>query len=175
LKKRKIVLTIWLLVLTVWLLVLTAAVGKLYTKPTSSVSVSEFKNGPQKQSKEQLTASTTVTSKIPKNRLNWDSRSLQVEATAYTRGPESTGKQPGDPDYGITFSGLPAAPGVCAVDPTVIPLGSILFVPEYGYAVALDTGGAIKGTRIDVYFEKETDALKWGRRQVKISVYPPQF
>ncbi|TYR78323.1 DUF348 domain-containing protein [Priestia megaterium] len=59
---------------------------------------------------------------------------------------------------------------VIAVDPSVIPLGSKVYVEGYGYAVAADTGGDIKGTRIDVFFSDKAQAYKWGRRSVKIKV-----
>lgn len=95
---------------------------------------------------------------------------LIMEATAYTSGYESTGKKPGDPDYGITFSGLPAMRGAVAVDPKVIPLHSVLLIEEYGYAVALDTGSAIKGNRVDVYFDDPQRARAWGRRQVEVQL-----
>src|SRR5690606_2387350 len=98
----------------------------------------------------------------------WEWR--RMVATAYTDGPESTGKRPGHPAYGITRSGLPTRPGVVAVDPDVIPLGSIVYVEGYGLAVALDTGSAIKGARIDVWFEDVSTALAWGRREVWVGV-----
>ena len=96
---------------------------------------------------------------------------LFVEATAYTAGLESTGKNPGDPAYGITKSGFTVDAGVIAVDPKVIPLGSICWVEGYGYAVALDIGGAIQGERVDVFFWDLDEALRWGRRQVRVRVY----
>lgn len=98
------------------------------------------------------------------------SRAMRVVATGYTAGYESTGKRPGDSGYGITASGLPAAPGACATDPGVIPLGSVLYVPGYGYAVAVDTGGAVKGNRIDLFFPEEREALAWGRRAVRVFI-----
>ncbi|MEW6226508.1 MAG: 3D domain-containing protein [Bacillota bacterium] len=97
-------------------------------------------------------------------------RTLRVIATGYTAGYESTGKNPGDPGYGLTRSGLPAAPGVCATDLDVIPLGSVLYVPGYGYAVALDTGDDIKENRIDLFFQDRQKALVWGRRTVEVTV-----
>jgi len=97
-------------------------------------------------------------------------RTLRVVATGYTAGYESTGKNPGDPGYGVTASGLPAAPGACATDPDVIPLGSVLYVPGYGYAVALDTGGDVKGNRIDLFFQDKQQALGWGRRAVEVAL-----
>lgn len=59
---------------------------------------------------------------------------------------------------------------VVAVDPSVIPLGTRLYVEGYGYAVAGDTGGAIRGLKIDVFFNNNTEALQWGRRTVKVQV-----
>lgn len=95
--------------------------------------------------------------------------------TAYTAGYESTGKRPGDPDYGITSTGAVARQGVTiAVDPRVIPYGSRVFIPGLGWRVAQDTGGAIVGHRIDVFFTNLSDALQFGvRRDVPVYVIPP--
>ena len=97
-------------------------------------------------------------------------KTLKVKATAYTAGPESTGKKPGMEDYGITYSGLPALKGTVAVDPSIIPLGSVLEIPGYGYAIALDTGSAIKGNRIDVYFDDVNEAKMWGVKDIEIKI-----
>lgn len=59
---------------------------------------------------------------------------------------------------------------VIAVDPKVIPLGSDVWVEGYGYAVAGDTGGAIKGNIIDLFMPNIDDAYKWGRRTVRVKV-----
>ena len=64
---------------------------------------------------------------------------------------------------GTTATGLPVGPGVVAVDPAVIPLGTRLSIPGYGEGVAADTGGAIKGNRIDVWFATCDDALAFTR------------
>jgi uncharacterized protein YabE (DUF348 family) len=93
-------------------------------------------------------------------------RALEVIATAYTPGPESTGASAD----GYTSTGLRAGFGIVAVDPRVIPLGSRLYVDGYGFAVAGDVGGAIKGSRIDVCFESKEEALRWGRRKTKVFV-----
>lgn len=58
-----------------------------------------------------------------------------------------------------------------AVDPRVIPLGSKVYVAGYGYAIAGDTGGAIKGNRIDILMPNRSKALDFGRRTIKIKVY----
>jgi uncharacterized protein YabE (DUF348 family) len=60
--------------------------------------------------------------------------------------------------------------GVVAVDPTVIPLGTRLYIEGYGYATADDIGRAIKGDRVDVFFESERDCERWGRRYTKVYV-----
>jgi 3D (Asp-Asp-Asp) domain-containing protein len=72
---------------------------------------------------------------------------------------------------GHTASGLPVGIGVIAVDPTVIPLGTRVFVPDYGPAVAADVGTAIKGNIIDLWMPTTAQALAWGRRTVTITVY----
>jgi len=70
---------------------------------------------------------------------------------------------------GTTATGTQAGPGSIAVDPTVIKLGSHLYVPGYGYGYAVDTGSAIKGTLIDVWLTCDA-AIQWGRRSVTIYV-----
>ena len=72
---------------------------------------------------------------------------------------------------GRTASGLPVGVGVIAVDPTVIPLGTRVFVPGYGPAVAADVGSAIKGNIIDLWMPSTAAARAWGRRTVTITVY----
>lgn len=59
---------------------------------------------------------------------------------------------------------------IIAVDPNVIPLGSKVWVEGYGYALAADTGGAIKGYRIDVFIPNESNAYKWGIKRVKVKI-----
>lgn len=103
-------------------------------------------------------------------------RSMIMNASAYDLSFESCGKRPGDKYYGITASGTQARPGVVAVDPSVIPLGTKLYIESmdgtgsYGYASAEDKGGAIKGNRIDLFYANRSDALKFGRRQVKVYI-----
>ncbi len=77
-------------------------------------------------------------------------RTMRVLATSYHEG--ECGKEPEHPEYGITYLGWRVRPGIVAVDPRVINLRSEMYVPGYGFAVAGDTGGLIKGRRIDVYF-----------------------
>jgi 3D (Asp-Asp-Asp) domain-containing protein/peptidoglycan hydrolase CwlO-like protein len=72
---------------------------------------------------------------------------------------------------GSTASGRPVGWGAVAVDPSVIPLGSRLSIPGYGVGVAADTGGAIQGARIDLWFPTIGQARAWGSRVVAITVY----
>lgn len=70
----------------------------------------------------------------------------------------------------ITALGIRAGYGVVAVDPKVIPLGSRLYIEGYGYAIAADTGSAIKGLRIDLGYETKRQALQFGRRPVRVYI-----
>ena len=72
---------------------------------------------------------------------------------------------------GNTATGVPTSPGVVAVDPAVIPLGTHLYVPGYGEGVAADTGSAVRGRSIDVWFESCAKAMAWGRKTVAITLH----
>lgn len=104
------------------------------------------------------------------------SKVLAMTATAYDLSFQSTGRRPGDKYYGITASGTKIRPGVVAVDPSVIPLGTKLYVestdgtPDYGYASAEDKGSAIKGNKIDLYLETAQEVRKFGRRTVNVYI-----
>lgn len=71
---------------------------------------------------------------------------------------------------GRTASGLLVGRGIVAVDPSVIPLGTRLYVPGYGEAVAADTGSAIRGNVIDLWFATTAEAYAWGRRTVVVTL-----
>ncbi|CAM3063837.1 3D domain-containing protein [Filibacter tadaridae] len=91
---------------------------------------------------------------------------MLVTATAYTAYCEGCS--------GVTYTGIDLRSNpdqkVIAVDPSIIPLGSRVWVEGYGEAIAGDIGGAIKGHIIDVFIENKQDALKWGRKKIKIKV-----
>lgn len=112
---------------------------------------------------------TVVTSVMTKNLHH-----MQVVATGYTAGVESTGKKPGHPQYGITYSGVKVRRdfvSTIAADPKVFPIGTVLYVPGYGYGIVADTGSAIKGKKIDLYFETRKQVFKqWGKRKVTVYV-----
>lgn len=94
--------------------------------------------------------------------------------TAYNLDRISTGKDPGDPGFGITATGTFAKTGrTVAVDPAVIPYGSLLFIEGVGWRIAEDTGGAIRGHHIDVLMPSRRNALQFGVKQCKVTVYIP--
>ena len=72
---------------------------------------------------------------------------------------------------GTEASGLPVGPGIVAVDPTVIPLGTRLYIPGYGKGIAADVGGGIKGKIIDLWYSTYAQCAQWGRRTVTITIY----
>jgi uncharacterized protein YabE (DUF348 family) len=93
-------------------------------------------------------------------------REFYVSSTAYTASCN------GCSGYTATGINLKANPGikVIAVDPSIIPLGTKVYVDGYGYAVAADTGGAIRGNKIDVFFSSKSDAYRWGRKTIKVKI-----
>jgi 3D (Asp-Asp-Asp) domain-containing protein len=97
-----------------------------------------------------------------------------VTATGYTAGYESTGKEPTHPSYGITYSGVKVQRDMfstIAADLTVFPIGTILFIPGYGYGVVADKGGAIKGEKLDLYYETVEDVYaSWGKKLLDVYV-----
>lgn len=99
---------------------------------------------------------------------------VEVVATGYSADKESTGKSPGHPEYGITRSGVRVRKdtfSTIAADPAVFPLGTILFIPDYGFGVVADTGSAIKGYKLDLYFHTRAQVYQeWGKRKVHVYV-----
>ena len=120
-------------------------------------------------SEEQIEAPLTL------EELDWSQyEKVNVLATGYTAGYESTGKSPGHPQYGITYSGVKVTRDLystIAADTRVFPIGTILFIPGYGYGVVADIGGAIKGNKIDLYYETVQDVFQqWGKKQTDVYI-----
>lgn len=95
------------------------------------------------------------------------SQHIEVRASGYSS------EQPALSDYTATGARVlrdPDGYSTVAVDPRVIPLGTKLYIPGYGYAIAADTGGAIKGNAIDLYFNTISECLNWGVRNVTVYV-----
>ncbi len=89
-------------------------------------------------------------------------KTLTMNASAYSA------QEPGLDS--VTASGMRAVRGVVAVDPKIIPLGTKLYVEGYGFAIAGDTGGAIKGNRIDLCFNTVAECVQFGRRKVVVHI-----
>ncbi|WP_373871495.1 MULTISPECIES: 3D domain-containing protein [Paenibacillus] len=121
--------------------------------PTSSMSYSDINLAPGKQ-------------QVIKR--------VKVISTGYTAGVESTGKKPGHPEYGITYSGVKVRRdyvSTIAADLSVFPLGSILYIPGYGYGIVTDIGSKIKGNKIDLYFHTTKQVYKqWGKKEVEVQL-----
>lgn len=96
---------------------------------------------------------------------------IDCEATAYDMSPEENGGYAGQ-----SATGVPLEKGVIAVDPKVIPLGTRVYVEaldgswSYGYAVAADTGGAIKGKRVDLCYRTQKECIQFGRRACRVYI-----
>lgn len=103
-----------------------------------------------------------------------DFESVKLTATGYTAGYESTGKTKNHPAYGITYSGVRVKRDLystIAADTKQFPIGTILFIPGYGYGVVADIGGGVKGRHIDLYFETVKDVYEqWGKQEVEVYI-----
>ena len=94
-----------------------------------------------------------------------------VAASAPGGGRTITVQATGSALGGTTASGIPVGWGVVAVDPSVIPMGTRMTIPGYGEGVAADTGSAVHGAIIDLWFPTTAQALQWGRRTVTITLH----
>ncbi len=111
-------------------------------------------------------------------------KSFNMNATAYCPGTAGSGCPTNSAGHshctgqatGRTSTGAPAVAGegsrnnphIIAVDPRVIPLHSMVYIDGYGYAVAKDTGGGVRGNKIDILFATHQEALRFGRRSLKV-------
>jgi 3D (Asp-Asp-Asp) domain-containing protein len=92
---------------------------------------------------------------------------MEVEATAYCPCEKCCGIYAD----GLTATGTDAYTKGVAVDPKIIPYGTVIEIPNYGRVVADDCGGAIKGRRIDVRFKTHQEAREYGRKTIRIRIY----
>ena len=103
---------------------------------------------------------------VSRGKQSSSKRVITMRATAYTAYCKGCS---GTTSTGINLRANPGAK-LIAVDPSVIPLGTKVHVEGYGYAIASDKGGAIKGNRIDVFVPNERDAMAFGRKTVKVTI-----
>ena len=132
---------------------------------TSNTSSKESAPAPAPSTSNTSSKESTPAASVPAT-SNTSSKEITVKATAYTASCEGCS---GTTATGINLKENPNEK-VIAVDPSVIPLGSKVYVEGYGEAVAGDTGGAIKGNRIDVFIPSEHDAINFGVKQVKVTI-----
>ena len=101
---------------------------------------------------------------------------LLVDATAYDASFESNGKHPDANGQANTATGTKTRPGVVAVDPRIIPYHTKMWIEAvdgswvYGVGYAEDTGGAIKGNKIDLFFNTRSEVYSFGRRKAKVYI-----
>lgn len=119
----------------------------------------------QKQQVQQTSTKTVDNSEAATSADNVSgSKTLTMSATAYSTEANGMGT------YSATGINLKQHPSCVAVDPSVIPLGSIIWVSGYGVSVAGDTGTAIKGNIIDLHFATVAQSMAWGRRTVTVKI-----
>ncbi|EUJ24165.1 LysM peptidoglycan-binding domain-containing protein [Listeria grandensis] len=130
---------------------------------SESSSVQEQEQAPQKEKATTSTPSKQAQSSN-KSASSSVSKEITVTATAYSKAEPGMGH--------MTASGIDLNdnPRVIAVDPSVIPLGSKVYVEGYGEAIAADTGGAIKGNKIDVHLDSVQACYNWGVKTVKVQI-----
>lgn len=123
-------------------------------EPQEPVAEEEEESPPQEPQAEEESPATSEN--------DWG-EGIVFEATAYNI-------------QGTTYSGVPSGPGKVAVDPSVIPIGTRLYIesmddwPDYGYAIAADTGSAVKGNIVDVFYYDYDTCIRFGRRNVKVYI-----
>lgn len=140
----------------------TKTAEKVVTEPVAKV----VSVGTKVESVAVSTTSTTPTTTSTATQTAVSGRQITVDAVSYSLGYGHDGQ------WGRGASGMALGPGVkaIAVDPNVIPLGSRVYVPGYGEAIAADTGTAIKGNIIDVFMSRYADSLAWGRKTITITI-----
>jgi peptidoglycan DL-endopeptidase CwlO len=124
----------------------------------ASVRAAQSSNSSTISSLESQARELTAAQAAPPQVASPGGRTLTVAATGYTL-------------KGRTATGVSVGFGIVAVDPSTIPLGTKMTIPGYGEGVAADTGGAVVGARIDLWFPTRAEALAWGTRTVSITLH----
>jgi 3D (Asp-Asp-Asp) domain-containing protein len=138
----------------------------IYPKQKLKVTAPAKKTTAPAKAKAPAKKATPVKAASQKPSSNQVKKTLTVSASAFTANCKGCS--------GITYTGINLKKNphmkVISVDPKVIPLGSKVYVPGYGTAIAADKGSAIKGNRIDVFVPNYNDAIKWGRKTVTVQI-----
>lgn len=141
----------------------TAASSSASDSASSSSSSSSSSNSSSNTSTS-TNDSSSSSSNDTSNSGSTSGKTMMMESTAYSYA------EAGASYFTASGTDLRKNPMAVAVDPSVIPLGTLVNVEGYGVALALDTGGAIKGNIIDVHFDNTDACIQWGRRQVKVTI-----
>lgn len=139
----------------------TIRVGQVLTLPAKK-SAAKKTTTKKKAVKKAPAKKKVVKKKAPAKKVL---KTVRVSSSAYSRA------QRGMSNYTATGIDLRKKSKVIAVDPKVIKLGSKVYVPGYGEAIAGDIGGAIRGKKIDVHMNSVNACYNWGRRTVNVKVY----
>lgn len=143
-------------------------VENLTPKPVVKTEPAKVSPSTQSKPSSQTESSTPVTQSAPTQAAvasKPQGKTMTMEATGYSTAQPSLSR------YTANGTDLVANPRVIAVDPSVIPIGSTVTIEGYGTYTAADTGGDIKGTRIDMHFSSVDQALSFGRRSVQVTVH----
>ncbi|EGA91190.1 3D domain protein [Planococcus donghaensis MPA1U2] len=138
----------------------------IYPGETFTVKGGTASPAPAKSTAPAPAPASAPAEKAPTQASTQTGKTMTVSATAYTAYCAGCS---GTTATGIDLRANPNQK-VIAVDPSVIPLGSKVWVEGYGEAIAGDTGGAIKGNKIDVFIPTQSEALQWGRKNITIKV-----
>ncbi|WP_368252158.1 3D domain-containing protein [Enterococcus sp. 2201sp1_2201st1_B8_2201SCRN_220225] len=142
--------------------------GEVLTINTdSSATKASTENTETTTKTEAATTTAETTETTTTDSANYSGTTMYMESTAYSSDPADT---LGGGTITATGQNLLENPMAVAVDPSVIPLGTHLYVEGYGEAYAVDTGSAIQGNIIDVHFSTYEQCVAWGRRQVKVTI-----
>lgn len=139
--------------------------GRSYEAIQNEVAKLTPKPEVKKETQSKVAVASTSQKAAPVSAPTSQGRTMVMEATGYSTAQPSLSR------YTANGTDLHVNPRVIAVDPNVIPLGSTVTVEGYGTYIAADTGGAIKGNRIDIHFPTVAGAMSVGRRSVKITVH----
>ncbi|WP_226569114.1 LysM peptidoglycan-binding and 3D domain-containing protein [Bacillus stratosphericus] len=145
----------------------TLSVAGQSSAPVSSEPVQKQEPVQKEQTKKKAAPKKVTAKAESSSAIQSVQKEMTVTATAYTA---NDGGISGITATGVNLNKNPNAK-VIAVDPNVIPLGSKVYVEGYGEAIAADTGGAIKGNKIDVHLPSKSQAKNWGVKSVKVKVF----
>lgn len=140
---------------------------KAIKEKAAAEKAAKEKAAKEKAAKEKAASQKASSQKAEAKESQPSGETLMMESTAYSSDPADA---LGGGTVTATGQNLLENPIAVAVDPSVIPLGTHLYVEGYGEAYAVDTGSAIKGNIIDVHFPTAAECISWGRRQVKVTI-----